>query len=235
MNSWRNFFLTITVFVFCNVALAEEIVTPFLESSRYGCLQDEYGTALVIIRSDGDYGLRRFSAMINRTKTNITNLRLRLRWLKSLGASSTRITRVQAKLDNKRSFLSSIRNCKGGTPPGQTPAQPVNPTPNNPDSDVPCAVVGNLVGATNRIINGATCTVGNSPVVELELLAGGSSEGWCSGTALTKRAVLTAAHCLTDGVTSVKVHAGSTAIQSSSIHYHPGYDSSSDEAYDMVD
>jgi V8-like Glu-specific endopeptidase len=227
MNKFAAFVFIIALLLFCNPLLAEDVVTPFVENSGYGCLQDEYGTAVVRIHSDGDYSLRRFSSMINRTRTGVLNLRARLRWLRAVRASATKIANAQERLRNKRSFLTALRQCKDGVPPGQSPVSP------SPDSDVPCAVVGNLAGATSRIINGTTCTVGNSPVVELELIIGGKSQGSCSGTALTKRAVLTAAHCLTDGVSAIKVHSNSTTIQASSFHYHPGYDSSNDEAYDV--
>lgn len=62
----------------------------------------------------------------------------------------------------------------------------------------PCEIIGDSSASDRnpRIINGDKCEIGNSPVVELTITSSGVPIGLCSGTAITKRAVLFAAHCL---------------------------------------
>jgi len=50
-------------------------------------------------------------------------------------------------------------------------------------------------GAVPRIIDGTLCSVDRSPVVEITLLVDDGNISVCTGTLLTSRQVLTAAHC----------------------------------------
>lgn len=218
-------------FFFLSVSSVKaESLVPFVENNRYACWQDQYGTALVRMR---DYSLLQFSSLIRKTTSEIRKLERRLVRLTKRGATAGRRDRLQARIDKLKRFRTELRNCRNGTLPGQAPTKPTPPTPPPSSSDAPCDVAGDQAGVATRIINGTACKVGNSPVVELKLMASGKEVGWCSGTALTKRAVLTAAHCLTDGVTSVTVYGGGTSRTSSAFFYHPGYDPYGDETNDI--
>jgi hypothetical protein len=73
----------------------------------------------------------------------------------------------------------------------------------------------------NEIINGDTISAENSGMVRLDMPAGG-----CSGTLMTNRFVLTAAHCLPNGTvpSSVSVSMGSRSSTGAEIFLHPSAD-----------
>ena len=62
-----------------------------------------------------------------------------------------------------------------------------------PDNDA-CDVLG----LNTRIVNGSTCAESNSPVVRLVINFSDGSSGTCSGTLITSRSILSAAHCFID-------------------------------------
>lgn len=80
-----------------------------------------------------------------------------------------------------------------------------------------------------RIINGTACS-GTSPVVELLLGDGnGYYFGKCSGTVVSSRGIVTAAHCFAEGQQSVRqvlIRTGSISVPASSFGAHPSWDSS---------
>jgi secreted trypsin-like serine protease len=96
-----------------------------------------------------------------------------------------------------------------------------------------CATINlpakDLEAGDARIINGETCgALGNSPVVRLVMYnSTGGVLGFCSGSMLTAKDVLTAAHCVVKGTEAAEViygDAGDTKIVSvGRILKHPGY------------
>src|SRR5215831_10644451 len=86
-----------------------------------------------------------------------------------------------------------------------TPSSP-SPTPTTPVSAA-CGALGQTA-----IVNGTECSHATSPVVILNMKdASGLQTGSCSGTAISSRAILTAAHCLTSSTASIKVFPGTGA------------------------
>lgn len=103
------------------------------------------------------------------------------------------------------------------------------PTAPPPSTGLPtggaCGTLGSTVSLD--ILNGNECPTGTSAVVLLNMRdRDGFAAGACSGTVISARAILTAAHCLTGGVGSVRVWLGSgSEIVAESFTAHPAYTS----------
>jgi len=76
------------------------------------------------------------------------------------------------------------------------------------------------IGLNSKIMQGTKCEENGSPVVLLELREDGDKAGYCSGTIIGERAVLSAAHCVHD-IDSVKVSVGNEKIESFTFYEHP--------------
>lgn len=119
--------------------------------------------------------------------------------------------------------LLAVVACGGGGSDGGAPT-PTSPAP------IPAVDACNALGATapssgTSILNGAECT-SPSPVVLMNMRSadGFQNLGACSGTLITRRDILTAAHCLDEGVGLVRVWLGSGAeIFTTSFEIYPDY------------
>lgn len=108
-------------------------------------------------------------------------------------------------------------------------------TPTNP-APIPAASACTLIGGTPsrpgvEILNGTECSPDRSSVVLLNMSPGGQ----CSGTIVAPDVVLTAAHCLDEGVTGVTVWLGppNVPIPARSFVHYPGYVFNTPNTYDV--
>lgn len=121
----------------------------------------------------------------------------------------------------------------GGTTP--TPNPNPNPPPSGNTNTNGCGAIGVSSGLTTAIVNGTECSSANSPVVLLNMRArDGGPSGSCTGTIITPRVILTAAHCLDGDVATIRVWLGSgDQINAASFEYHSGYSSSNTTHLDV--
>lgn len=79
-----------------------------------------------------------------------------------------------------------------------------------------------VIGLNTRIIEGTACSETSSPIVRVNIVTQDNSQGLCTGTLLTNRQVLTAAHCfLNKSVRFVFVEVGSSSILANVVAVHP--------------
>ena len=124
-----------------------------------------------------------------------------------------------------------LAGCGGGG--SSTPTTPSSPAP-IPSADA-CNVLGGTAStAGTAILNGSACSPDRSSIVLLNLRGIGAG-GQCTGTIVGPRSILTAAHCLDEGVNEVRVWLGppNPEIVAASFVFYPNYTFNRPDVYDV--
>lgn len=129
----------------------------------------------------------------------------------------------------------AIGACGGSSGGGSSTATSPSPAPALPLSSACAAVAQSSASAGTAIVNGADCSTDGSAVVLLNLKdSSGQQLGACSGTIISARAVLTAAHCLQPPAASVLIYLGSgPQLASSSFAPHPSWRDANTSQFDV--
>lgn len=122
--------------------------------------------------------------------------------------------------------------CGGGG--SSMPASP-SPTP-APSSSTACLAIGSTGGSgATAIVNGADCSRDSGSVVLLNLLdALQTISAQCSGTVIAPRAILTAAHCAANAVTSRVFTGAFPELLGTKVSADAGYHESAGSAFDVA-
>lgn len=124
-----------------------------------------------------------------------------------------------------------VSACSGSA----TPTGPSVPAP-IPVAEA-CAALGSTAGSSSlAVLSGGVCSAANSAVVRVNMrTAAGPSAGICTGTVITSRAVLTAAHCVDEDVTAALIFLGSgDQIPATAIHFYPGFVFNAPNTFDVA-
>jgi hypothetical protein len=114
--------------------------------------------------------------------------------------------------------------CGGASPSSPSGSSPT-PLPSSPNG---CGAIGGLAASSLAILNGTACTSTTGPVVLVSLRDGQNQVvGSCSGTVISSRAVLTAAHCLVSTVAAGINPGNGILVMATSFQVPAGYTSGS--------
>jgi len=120
-------------------------------------------------------------------------------------------------------FLAVAASVCGGC--GGSESSPTSPTDGSGSGGsgvAACSVIGGTTSVSTTILHGTVCSTSSSVVLVNLRDKDGQPVGSCSGTVITSRAVLTAAHCLVGDTAAVRIFPGTgTEVLAASFQAYP--------------
>jgi len=174
-------------------------ITPrlFCETTDFG--NGEYWSDLVRVRPDGIERHLVFRRWLRNSRQRL----IRLRTLRRAASNRATKRRLGRRIQRQRAIRMDVISCRNGElsipDGGNDGGGGSGGGSSSPGANaLPCDVIGDQSssGQVAKIINGKECEIGNSATVEVAMDDGWS--GSCTGNVITKRRVLTAAHCVAD-------------------------------------
>jgi hypothetical protein len=125
-----------------------------------------------------------------------------------------------------------VGGCGGAS--NSSPTTPTLPTV-LPSGTTACGVISGQTSSALAIVNGTTCAGATASVPMLYLVGSdGFLIGFCSGTVISPTAILTAAHCLSSDVTTVRAtFGGLKEFTATSFKASPNYNGTASNSIDV--
>ncbi len=188
-------------------------------TNRLGCL----------FVQEPDYTLNTYLAILGEDDSSYTSLVSFRRALVRRRARKRRLVRAgrrQNRINRISGTITDLKKCKRmNTTIGAEPGAGLNS----------CVIIGDQPEISLRIINGTKCVAGNTPVLFLNIYNENSAnplQGSCTGTLISPRTILTAAHCLPRNITRVDVVTDEGEFSSTRFFAHELYNGFSSD-YDV--
>ncbi|MEZ4753851.1 MAG: trypsin-like serine protease [Bdellovibrionota bacterium] len=223
----------ISFIVFFATPASAQTATDIGNGNNFYCYQDDVGSLIADANTHESIGYRRARNIARRNRNrNKRNYRRNNR------QNNSELAALYYEVwQNWKETYRDLRACwnetgdytyddngGGGGGGGSTAACTVAANPTN------AAIVSPAITEEfpiAKIINGAVCSVGSSPVVELTVKRNGSSLGSCTGTVVASRVIITAAHCTDGGVNGADIITGNGTLSAASVQAHPNWDGNS--------
>ena len=137
-------------------------------------------------------------------------------------SNKVKIRKFKSKIKSNSRIIKDVKKCTNGS------LTSLNNTISNISNVRPsqaCQVVDGTMNGVAPVINGESCFVGDSPIIKL-IMTTSKFVSLCTGTAISPRTILTAAHCLVTNkkIKSIKAITGNETVKASAWFTHPNYD-----------
>ncbi|WKZ57170.1 MAG: trypsin-like serine protease [Bdellovibrionota bacterium] len=181
---------------FARPTQAQEAGLYIFSNANFACSYEEEGDGLYpyIVKIDPSTNeILRYFAAAQFIRTRRESMWY-YRWLYQETGRAAYQRRAQA-------FATLVRQgrlCKQGLIHEDDSVTPPDDSPPPTDTSACEALGASTDGVTARIINGSSCTIGDSPIVRLDVFFG-ADQYRCTGNVIAPRVVLTASHCIAAG------------------------------------
>jgi V8-like Glu-specific endopeptidase len=223
ITGWRRISIHITAVVLTvlipyRYAIALDGLTPIDNGRQFACWETTQGNLLLHFHKNGMITNISFEEGKSKVLRQIRRISNKLRQSGRGNGAKSRV-KLTKKLRKMQRVLNGIEQCRTGSS-----------SPREPDTGlIACSVATTQQravssGASTRIINGSACSDANSSTVEVLMYGvGNRTLGSCSGTVVSRRLVVSAAHCFSSDVSAVEIVAARRTYRTSTFRVHSGF------------